>query len=159
MIKRGAELALLLIAAAALTACGGNAAPPGKDATKAASVAVISGKSNRGASLDAMLKEPKVGDFFAIDGNKFLAEFDPSTTAEEQSEPAFGILHVTGVTGATVRVDMFSELFDKAVDLDDAMANGTLIDVKRYDNDPDTLMRNRITGWGTKGIASAGLRR
>ncbi len=159
MRQRANQTALILLIAAALSGCGGGAQSAGKEAAKVAAAAITPGKSITGAGLNTMLNNPKVGDFFAIDGNKFLLEFDTATTAEDTSEPAFGILRVTSVTGATVSFDMFSELFTESVNLDEALGNGTLIDMKRYDNDPDTLLRNRLVDWGTKGIASAGLRK
>ncbi len=159
MIQRASQTAFILLVTIALSGCGGAAQPAGKDGAKATAVAITTGKSMTGAGLDTMLNDPKVGDFFAIDGNKFLLEFDSATTPEEASEPAFGILRVTSVTGATVSFDMFSELFTESVNLDEALGNGTLIDMKRYDNDPETLLRNRVVSWGTKGIASAGLRK
>ncbi len=155
----------LFTAAALLTVLNGCGEPaknaPAKTETvkpKPKKTAISTEKSVKGAELDAMLADPKVGDFYAIDANKFLAEYG-GLTQEEAAEAAFGILHVTKVTDSMVDVDSYTEVFSEQLNLDESLGNGTLTDMTKYDNDPDSLFRSRITDWGKKGIVTSALRK
>jgi hypothetical protein len=145
---------LIAIMAGALAGCGSSSSPAGKADTEQgggqAAAAIAKGKSLTGGAANALLSDPKVGDVYAVDGNKFLLEYDPSTPVD--TDPAFTIMRVTTVTGTTLGLDTYGEVFSDPVDLDGTHADGLLLKADRYDNDPDTILRSRITDWHKKGI-------
>jgi hypothetical protein len=152
----------LLIAAmtSALASCGSSSSPAGAADKEQnggqTATAIAKGKSLTGAAADAMISDPKVGDIYAVDGNKFIAEYD--TSPLDDTDPAFTILRVTKVKGATIGLDSYGEIFSEPVDLDETHADGLLLKADRYDNDPDTILRSRMTGWQKKGIVMSTFR-
>jgi hypothetical protein len=137
-----------------LASCGSSPTPDGKAEKKQAGSqtenVIAKGKSLTGPQADAMIADPKVGDVYSVDGNKFLTEYDPSPL--DDNDPAFTIMRVTKVTATTVGLDTYGEIYSEPVDLDQTHADGLLLKAERYDNNPDTLLRSRMTDWQKKGI-------